>query len=540
MKLTRTSAGLGGIAITALVVAACGAPDRGEMAAPTDGYDIVILNGRVMDPETGFDAIRNVGIKDGRIGTITEEDISGSDSIDASGHVVAPGFIDTHFHALDGLSSRASLRDGVTTGMDMELGAMNVDAWYAEKANNWPINYGTVVSHEMARMIVHDDLAFDGPVDATRGFENRARAGEDGVNGWSVTVSDLPQMNQVTAILDEGLRAGALGIGSTVGYATRGISTYEMFEVQRTAARYRRPTAVHSRFHTSANPPTEAPLGFDEVFTNAFLLDAPLLYQHNNDYGWWEIEEKLQLARAKGLNMWSEHYPYEAASTNIGADGLRPEAFAALGFKYEETLYDPEQDRFLTEEEYRKQVEDDPAKMMVVFNPARVEWMPHWFLMPHMTVGSDSMWSGLDWDEPFEAYSGHPRTAGSHARTLRMGREQGVPLMQSLSQLSYWSALHLGDAGVEAMKVRGRLQEGMVADITVFDPDTVTDNATYKTGEHLLPSTGMPYVIVNGQISVRDSTAQRLKVGQPIRYPVEEKGRFVPVSREYWDRTGLN
>lgn len=67
-------------------------------------------------------------------------------------------------------------------------------------------------------------------------------------------------------------------------------------------------------------------MGFNEIFTNAFLLDAPMLYQHNNDYGWWEIEEKLQLARAKCLNMWSEHYPYEAASTNIGADALKPEA----------------------------------------------------------------------------------------------------------------------------------------------------------------------------------------------------------------------
>jgi len=187
--------------------------------------------------------------------------------------VVAAGFIDTHFHALDGLSSRASLRDGVTTGMDMELGAMNVDAWYAEKENNWPVNYGTVVSHEMARMIVHDGLKFDGPVDATKGFENRARAGEDGVNGWSVTVSDLEQMNQITAILDKGLQAGAIGIGSTVGYASTGVSTYEMFEVQRAAARYGRPTAFHARFHGSANPPVEAPLGFNEVFTNAFLND---------------------------------------------------------------------------------------------------------------------------------------------------------------------------------------------------------------------------------------------------------------------------
>ncbi len=60
-------------------------------------YDVVILNGRVMDPETEFDAVRNVGIKDGRIVTITEEEITGTDSVDAVGYVVTAGFIDTRF-----------------------------------------------------------------------------------------------------------------------------------------------------------------------------------------------------------------------------------------------------------------------------------------------------------------------------------------------------------------------------------------------------------------------------------------------------------
>lgn len=148
-----------------------------------------------MDPETGFDQVANVGISTGWIVETTDEPIEGRETIDASGHVVAPGFIDTHFHALDGLSVKASLRDGVTTGMDMELGAKNVAEWYASKENKWPVNCGTVISHEMARMIVHDGMTFDGPADATKGFINRAKAGEDGVNGWSVTVSDLDQIN---------------------------------------------------------------------------------------------------------------------------------------------------------------------------------------------------------------------------------------------------------------------------------------------------------------------------------------------------------
>ena len=106
--------------------------------------------------------------------------------------------------------------------------------------------------------------------------------------------------------------------------------------------------------------------------------------------------------------------------------------------------------------------------------------------------------------------------------------------MFTLSQLSYWSAKHLGDAGIESMKERGRVQVGKVADLTLFDPDTVTDHATYKAGEQGLPSTGIPYVIVNGTIVVKDSEVLPVKPGQPIRYPVEEKGRFEPVDVNKW------
>ncbi len=94
-------------------------------------------------------------------------------------------------------------------------------------------------------------------------------------------------------------------------------------------------------------------MGFAEVFTNASLLGAPLLICHDNDYGWWEIEEKLAMAREMGMNMWSEYYPYAAGSTSIGADGLKPEAIEGmLGLRYEDVLYDPTQDKFLTKEEY--------------------------------------------------------------------------------------------------------------------------------------------------------------------------------------------
>lgn len=507
-------------------------------------YDLVINNGRVMDPETMLDDVLNVGIKDGKIAVITKEKISGDKTIDAKGHVVTAGFIDTHFHALDGLSIRLAALDGHTTGMDLELGALNIDEWYASKKDNWPLNFGTTVSHEGARMMVHDpELDYSGPMDVIQILPYRGTSGADGVYGWSVSRSNLEQMNRISAILDEGLREGALGIGSTVGYMRSGVSSYEMFETQRAAARYGRLTAAHTRFHGNNSPPTEATMGADELILNGMVLGAPVLYGHDNDYGWWEIEEKLQLARDKGHNMWAEYYPYDAASTTIGSEFLTPEGMKDLGIKYEEDMYDPEQDKKLTQAEYEAEVAKNPSKLVVIFNPARKKWLPLWLRVPHMVVAADSMPSGLTgdaaWNAPYTAYSGHPRTTGGAGTVLRLGREEGVPLMFSLAQLSYWSAKHLGDAGIDAMKVRGRMQQGMVADIVIFDPTNVRDNATYKAGEQGLPTTGIPYVIVNGQFVVKDSKFQKVWAGQPIRYPVEEKGRFVPFSVKGWTDSNL-
>ena len=504
-------------------------------------YDIAILNGRVMDPEKDFDAIRNVGINGNKIVSITNKTISGKQTIDAEGHVVTAGFIDSHVHSLDMFSVKLLMRDGVTTGMDMELGAWPVDSWYTEKKQAWPINYGTTVSQEVVRMMVHDPydaIDFTRPVDATGISMARAASLQDGVEGWSTSKSTIGEINEISKKLDEGLRVGALGVGSTIGYMRTGITTYEMFETQRAAARYGRLTAVHLRFHPMNKTPTEAPIGFAEAFTNAVTLNAPLLVCHNNDYGWWEIEEKLQLARKLGMNMWAEYYPYTAGAGPLGSEFLRPEMWEDnLGFKYEETLFDPVQNKFLNRHEYMETAIRHPGRTVVVYSPPRKPWLREWLKVPHMVVAGDTMWStdkdgnSLGWDNPYADYVGHPRTAGTRGRVLRMARESGIPLMFTLSQLSYWHAKHLGDAGIEAMTLRGRMQAGMIADIVIFDADSVTDNADFKVGTSGNPTTGIPYVIVNGRIVVNKSKVQKIMAGQAVRYPVEAKGRFVPISK---------
>jgi N-acyl-D-glutamate deacylase len=84
------------------------------------------------------------------------------------------------------------------------------------------------------------------------------------------------------------------------------------------------------------------------------------------------------------------------------------------------------------------------------------------------------------------------------------------------------------------MKERGRLQVGKVADITIFNPKTITDNSGFKVGEHGIPTTGIPYVLVNGIVVVKDSKVLSVKPGKEIRFPIEPKGRFEPIVVEKW------
>lgn len=149
---------------------------------------------------------------------------------------------------------------------------------------------------------------------------------------------------------------------------------------------------------------------------------------------------------------------------------------------------------------------------------------------PAVFVGSDGMpltvsetgEMAIDWDTPFDAVQGHPRGAGSHAKVLRLAREEKLmPLMLAISKMSFMQAKFLEENGVEAMRHKGRIQVGADADITIFDPRTVKDNATMTQAG--LPSTGIPYVVVNGTVVVKDSMVlEGVYPGRPIRNAIQK------------------
>ena len=164
-------------------------------------YDLVIANGHVMDPESGLDAVRFIGITGRKIRTISTSPLNGKDVIDARGLVVAPGFIDIHCHGQDDENYRYKARDGVTTALEMEVGASPVDGWYRAREGKALVNFGASSGHIPARMHVLHDSGMFLPRD-------------NAVNN-AVTPAEV---QQVFRNVQEGLNEGGLGIGMGIAY----------------------------------------------------------------------------------------------------------------------------------------------------------------------------------------------------------------------------------------------------------------------------------------------------------------------------------
>ena len=499
------------------------------MPAQAKDHDLVILNGRVMDPESGLDEVRNVGITDGKITAVTKKAIKGKESIDASGHVVAPGFIDTHNHNVTSpFGQKLALRDGITTPLELEGGVMPVDEWYAAWEGKSQTNYGATSGMMGARELVLNPNFKSVTFGASIADMEQPKVTHASMN-WSTKVATDAEIEKILSLMEEGLKQGSLGIGLTTGYMVDGITQRETFAVQALAGKYGRLTGLHGRF-SGQNQGASGMLGTDEQLGAQAAGGGGLIVQHMtaqclglSKY----CQEMIDKAYAKGVQVVSEIYPYTYGATIVGADYLHPDNYENnMGHTYSDIVEIATMTP-LTKERYEELLKTAPLTS-VTFENVDKEDLVQALAHPTSLIGSDAFpyskksdgsYAG-DWDTPYDSVNGHPRGAGTHALVLQMVREEKLmPLMLAISKMTYMPAKFMQDNGIAQMAHKGRLQVGADADITIFDPKTVKQVATPAKGG--LPATGIPYVIVNGTIVVEDSKVLKdVFPGKPIRLPV--------------------
>lgn len=440
-------------------------------AAAQAPYDIVIRNGRVIDPESGLDGIRSIGIRRNRIIAVSTTPLKGKQIIDATGLVVAPGFIDLHVHGQDDENYRVYAMDGVTTALELEVGVDDVAAFYAAREGKALINFGAAAGHVRARMaVMHDGGTALGtllPLDSA---------------GHSVA-SDA-QIAGMRRQIEAGLAAGGLGVGMGLEY-TPAATRYEVLEMFRSAAKYHATVFVHTRASGLLEPESSVE-SYMEVIAASAISGAPVHIVHLNSTSLAATPLTLALvkeAQSRGLNVSAEAYPYVAGMTELASPLL---------------------DRFATGPDSMF------GKLMLVSNGERLtratftaNRKPGAFVIlflntPEMeALAITSPLTAIASDGRIANGKGHPRTAGTSGRVLgHYVRETSqLTLMEAIRKLALLPAQTLEERA-PMFKHKGRIKVGADADLTIFDPATVSDRSTYQ--QPALPSVGFRHVLVNG------------------------------------------
>jgi dihydroorotase len=432
-------------------------------------FDVVIANGRVTDPASGLEAVRNVGIRNGKIAAISTDALHGRTVLDATGLVVAPGFIDLHSHGQTPENYRYKAMDGVTTALEMEVGVSPVPAWYAAREGKSLVNFGATSGHLPARMAVMHDSGTLLPRD--QAVERAATQDEQ---------------RETLALVRRGLEEGALGIGVGIAYVPL-VSRAEILDLFKLAAEKKTALYIHMRNSGPLEPGVIDSL--QEVIADAAATGASLHVVHITSMGLRETAlclEMIEGARRRGLDVTTEAYPYTAGMTDLGS-AIFGEGWQARqgGISFGDLQWALTGERLTAESfaRYRKQ------GGMVVIHSIPEEMVKLAIANPLVEIASDGI---------LDNGKGHPRAAGTFTRVLgRYVREQrALTLMEALRKMTLAPAQRLGVPG------KGRIAVGADADLAVFDAARVTDRATFENPAQY--SEGMVYVLVNGVPIVRD------------------------------------
>jgi N-acyl-D-aspartate/D-glutamate deacylase len=437
-------------------------------------YDLVLEGGRVIDPETGLDAVRNVGIRDGKIVRVSAESLSGRRVVHAGGLVVAPGFIDLHQHGQDVASQRVKALDGVTTALELEIGAPDVAQFLKSKEGHSLIHYGTSASHVAARAAVFGAPLPPGDILPKSGIATDRPATPE-------------QIEAIRERLRAELDAGGLAVGMGIQY-TPGATRLEVIDMFRLAAERGLPVYTHVRSAGRVEPGS-AVESISEVIGAAAISGASLHIVHINSSCLRDSLECLAMvegARARGLDVTTEAYPYIAGMTAVNSALFNPGWREKLGIDYGDLVL-PDTGEHLTQQRFDELHNSNTTHWVLVFaNTQEIvdKVIPH----PLVMIASDGA-------------EGHPRNAGTYSRVLaQYVREKGtVTLMDAIRKMSFMPAEML-ERSTPAGRLKGRLQEGCDADIVVFDAATISDRATFE--KPMEPSAGVRYLVVGGRLVV--------------------------------------
>jgi N-acyl-D-aspartate/D-glutamate deacylase len=439
-------------------------------------FDIVIEGGRVMDPETGLDAVRTVGIRDGKIASISPSPLRGQRVIHAAGLVVAPGFIDLHQHGQDLPSQRVKAFDGVTTALEMEIGAADVARFLQSKEGHSIIHYGTTASHVAARSLV-----FGAPLPEGTILPKSGPATEDHATP--------EQIQQIQQRLRDQLDAGALGIGMGIEYVP-GATRLEVIDMFRVAAERKLPVYTHMRSAGHVEPGS-AVQSTEEVIGAAAISGASLHIVHVNSTCLKDALECLSLiegARAHGVDVTTEAYPYIAGMTAINSAVFNPGWQQKLDISYHDLVI-PNTGEHLTKARFDQLHDSDTLQWVLIYANTQEmvdKIIPH----PLVMIASDGA-------------EGHPRNAGTYSRVLAqyVREKKSLTLMEALRKMTLMPAQMLERSTPEGRR-KGRLEEGADADVVVLDPQTIADRSTFE--RPMEPSVGVKYLLVSGTPLIAD------------------------------------
>jgi len=456
-------------------------------AVAQEVYDVVILGGRVMDPETGRDEIANVGILDERIQAITKDDIRGRRTIDASGQIVAPGFIDILANMrLDRAAHEFKIGDGVTTVLGMHGGPVDIVGYQRNHAEVGPlVNYAATVGHSAMREAV-------GATDPYR----------------PATPEQIEAMRRLAV---QSIRDGALGIGFGINY-NPGASYEEIFALFEVAAAEGVPCHLHARYKGNVFPLTMS-LAVMEVVSMSAATGAQAQMAHliSSTVGSAPLSIALiEGASARGVDVGFDFHVWTRNQTWLQSalfDEGWQERFG--GATYSDIYVADTQEQLTEARFFELRAQPELLSVQTEFIPE--EEMIMGLRSPLGIVSSDG--GGL------VDGRGHPRSTGTFGRFLgRFVRElEIVDWMEGIQKITLLPAQRL-EQSIPAMAKKGRLQIGMDADVTVFDPTTVRERATYANPAQM--TEGISHVLVNGTLVLVDGEiVEAATPGEWVRHP---------------------